>query len=351
MLALSSGSINTSRMRKAVFIDLPNFYSRLLKSGLGEARELRDYFLHWLDLDLVSKWLTGEFSPTWVFYSGRRFGPSSERIEGERLEQYIKRINRLTGVTPYDANIPGEQREPFTTKCDCGKMVSGQWESEKGVDTSLIVHLFDTADSWDEAVLLSGDADFTPAVRALRRRGKIISGAGFADAAECLVREFYRFEDLAKGLLRNDFAAYLMFGEEGIIWKWLNDEILPQEVKDEQSSVELSCAWNRPQSKETSYSVGRCLSVLQAHTVVLKSKNLITPNSRSQLLEDFVKRLPEFSHNHSILLVDPAVWERVARVLPDYLRAFSGAATGDTGQIKQTFAKQSDGLFVRKCEG
>ena len=75
-------------MRKAVFIDLPNFYSRLLKSGLGEPRELRDYFLHWLDLDLVSKWLTGELCPTWVFYSGRRFGPSSERIENQILEAY-----------------------------------------------------------------------------------------------------------------------------------------------------------------------------------------------------------------------------------------------------------------------
>lgn len=59
-------------MRKAVFIDLPNFYSRLLKSGLGEARELRDYFLHWLDLDLVSKWLMGRVLP----YLGLLFRPS-----------------------------------------------------------------------------------------------------------------------------------------------------------------------------------------------------------------------------------------------------------------------------------
>ena len=219
------------------------------------------------------------------------------------------------------------------------------------MDTSLIVHLFGTADSWDEAVLLSGDADFTPAVRALRRRGKIISGAGFADAAECLVREFYRFEDLAMGLLRSDFAAYLMFGHGGTIMKWMDDEILPQEVKNELSSVELYCAWKRPQSKETSYSVGRCLSVLQAYTVVLSSKNLVATNSRSKLLEEFAKRLPEFSHKHSILLVDPAVWERVARVTPEYLRAFFGDAVGDMGRIKMTFVKQSDGLFVRKCEG
>ena len=81
------------------------------------------------------------------------------RIEGDHLSAYIKRISRLNSVTPYDVNIPGEQREPFMTKCDCGKTVTGQWESEKGVDASLITHLFDTADSWDEAVLISGDVD------------------------------------------------------------------------------------------------------------------------------------------------------------------------------------------------
>jgi uncharacterized LabA/DUF88 family protein len=183
----------------------------------------------------------GEFCPTWVFYSGRRLGPSSERIENQYLDGYIKRISRLSGVTPYDVNIPGDQREPFTAKCECGKTVTGQWESEKGVDASLITHLFDTADAWDEAALLSGDADFTPAVHALRRRGKIISGAGFAGASECLVREFYTFHDLSSEILRSDFAAYLLFGEGQLITRWLTDDVVPKEVKDNATTITLKC--------------------------------------------------------------------------------------------------------------
>lgn len=42
----------------ALFIDLPNFYSRLLKSGIESPRFLRDYFLQWLDFDLLASNLT-----------------------------------------------------------------------------------------------------------------------------------------------------------------------------------------------------------------------------------------------------------------------------------------------------
>jgi uncharacterized LabA/DUF88 family protein len=335
-------------MRKAVFIDLPNFYSRLLKSGLGEPRELRDYFLYWLDLDLVSKWLTGEFCPTWVFYSGRRFGPSSERIENQLLEAYIKRISRLTSVTPYDVNIPGEQRESFTVKCECGKTVPGQWESEKGVDASLIVHLFDTANSWEEAVLLSGDADFTPAVRALRRQGKIVSGAGFSNASECLVREFYSFEDLSSQILRSDFAAYLLFGNEKLITRWMTDKIAPEDVKDKLTNVKLTCEWTPGREDESLYSGGRRVLINQYGRVSFGFEGLIEKNSRLSLLEDFCKNFPELAFHRAILSVNPLVWERIDRVLPKFLQLFSGAATGDIGRIESVFSKQSDGAYLRK---
>jgi hypothetical protein len=335
-------------MRKAVFVDLPNFYSRLLKSGMGEPRELRDYFLHWLDLDLISKWLTGEFCPTWVFYSGRRFGPSSERVESQHLEEYIKRISRLASVTPYDVNIPGDQREAFTIKCECGKTVPGQWESEKGVDASLIVHLFDTSDAWDEAVLLSGDADFTPAVHSLRRRGKLISGAGFSGASECLVREFYRFEDLAKEVLRADFAAYLIFGKGQLITKWLTEEVPAKDVKNGLTTVNLACSWARGHSGGSLYSDGRRQFVLEYYHVIFGSSGLSDKNSRVAILESFLARFPELTHDPSMLLVNPLVWERVERVLPELLQKYSGRAMAESGQIESVFLKRGDGGFSRK---
>lgn len=197
--------------RAALFVDLPNFYSHLLKSGIEEPRFLRDYFLHWLDLDLLAYALAGEVSGIWVFYSGERIGPSDQRIVGSHLKDYIARINALEGVTAWDVNIQGEQREPFKVRCEsCGKEAVIEWISEKGIDASLTVHLFDTMDSWDVAYLLSGDADYVPAVASLRRRGKIVKGAGFPDqCSSALIRECYDYIDLSASAQGHQTATSL----------------------------------------------------------------------------------------------------------------------------------------------
>jgi hypothetical protein len=345
--------MNNVDMRKAVFVDLPNFYSRLLRSGLGEPRDIREYFLRWLDLDLLSKWLMGELCPTWIFYSGRRLGPGSERIEGQYLSDYIKRISRLRGVTPYDVNIPGEQREPFTTTCECGKKVTAQWESEKGVDASLITHLFDTADTWDEAVLLSGDADFTPAVHALRRRGKLISGAGFSSASEGLVREFYTFHDLSSEILAADFASYLLFGRGQLVMRWLGDDMVPQDAEERAESVKLNCSWHCTDGNTfspTYTSRGRLLEHEYAR-VILDSEGLTKDATRISLLKNFESLFPKLVFGSSILLVNPLVWERVAQVIPELVEEFSGTATASMGHISNIFYRQNDGSFVVKRDG
>lgn len=211
---------------QALFVDLPNFCSRLLNSDIADPRLLRDYFLYWLDFDRLAECLTGKPSTVWVFYSGRRFGPSENRIENDYLDKYIERINRLKGITARDVNIPGEQREPISYTCQkCGHKGIGQWESEKGIDTSLTVHLFDTMDTWDEAYLLSGDADFVPVVASLRRRGKIVIGAGFPGVSSALVRECYDYVNLREAFLNEDVAAYMVFRTNGIAQKWLTDEV------------------------------------------------------------------------------------------------------------------------------
>ena len=226
---------------KAVFVDLSNFYSRLLESGIDEPRILRDYFLNWLDFDLLAENLAGESSSVWVFHSGRKFGPKSNRIQDEYLNNYIERINSLKGVTARDVDIEGSQREPATYECEkCGHQGVSTWESEKGIDASLIVHLFDTMDSWDVAYLLSGDADFVPAVASLRRRGKIVVGAGFSGRSSSLVRECYDYVDLAKTYLRADVFAYRIFGQEGLAKRWLTDDV---EAAPNSGPTEFSVEW------------------------------------------------------------------------------------------------------------
>ena len=111
--------------------------------------------------------------------------------------------------------------------------------SEKGVDSSLAVHLFDTMDSWDTAFLLSGDADFVPAVASLRRRGKIIVGVGFPDASEALVRECYHYVNIQDVFLNEDVLAYTLYRKEGVVHKWLSDEVKHDVRFGEPEKIEL----------------------------------------------------------------------------------------------------------------
>ncbi len=81
-------------------------------------------------------------------------------------------------------------------------------------------------DSWDTAFLLSGDADFVPAVASLRRRGKIVIGVGFSDASNALVRECYHYVNIGDVFLGQDIFAYSLFSKGGVVKKWLTDEIV-----------------------------------------------------------------------------------------------------------------------------
>jgi uncharacterized LabA/DUF88 family protein len=225
----------------AIFVDLPNLYSHLLESGAGDPRLKRDYFLYWFDFDRLARKLTDRYSSVWIFYSGRKFGPKENRIEDEFLDKYIDRTNSLRGVTARDVDIEGKQREKAIYKCDkCGNQGVAQWESEKGIDASLTVHLFDTMEAWDVAYLLSGDADFAPVVASLRRRGKIVIGAGFINRSTALVRECYNYIDLWKLFFQEDIFAYCLFAEDGFAKKWLTDEVRPQ---SDNGPIALTFEW------------------------------------------------------------------------------------------------------------
>jgi uncharacterized LabA/DUF88 family protein len=261
----------------AVFVDLPNLYSCLLRSGLSKPRILRDYFINWLDIDLMARALCPSYSGVWVFYSGERIGPSSERIEGEYLRNYIRRINSQEGVTARNVNIPGEQREPISIQCPiCGEATNAEHRSEKGIDASLTVHLFDTMDSWDTAYLLSADADFVPAVTSLRRRGKTIVAAGFPDSAsEALVRECYFYGDLSTLFIRQDFALYCIFREEGIAHRWLSDEIQPESPTPPRNNIELEVQWDVTSGREPT----------ETYELTFRADGPLDVSSRQQMLE------------------------------------------------------------------
>jgi len=215
----------------AFFVDLPNFYGSLLKTRIETPEFLRKYFAEGLDFDLLAQSLIDGsadiITGIWVFLNGDKLGPSTARIDQNYLKTYIGRINILEAVTARDVNIPGEQRESAEYMCEiCGHKGIAVALSEKGVDTSLIVHLFDTMDSWDRAFLLSGDADFVPAVTSLRRRGKTVTGVGFPMASTALVRECYSYINVREAYLEEDIFLFSIFKQDGIAYQWLTDEII-----------------------------------------------------------------------------------------------------------------------------
>jgi hypothetical protein len=312
---------------QALFVDLPNFYSDLLRSGIGDVGSLKDYFLHWLDFDRLAQKLTGEPSTVWIFYS-RRFGPKSNRIHQDNgLDEYIQRINSLRGVTAWDVDIPGKQRQYASYKCEeCGHEGVAEWESEKGIDASLTVHLFDTMDAWDVAYLLSGDADFVPAVASLRRRGKIVVGAGFSDTSLALVRECYDYVDLCDIFLKEDVAAYEIFKSDGIIRNWLTEEVPLKYSGHEVNPVKLTFEWqfhSGPivRSDTSLLSMNEISSSSTHYRIYLLAEGPIDLSSRHQQIEYFETKFPhhvigkDLTKGEYQLIVSPLAWNGVERRL------------------------------------
>jgi len=77
---------------------------------------------------------------------------------------------------------------------------------EKGVDTSIAIELFHYAleNVYDKAILISGDADFVPAIEFIQRTGKHIIHAGFKNYAFAMKKacwDHINFEDIMDELL------------------------------------------------------------------------------------------------------------------------------------------------------
>jgi hypothetical protein len=329
-------------VRHAVFVDLPNFYSHLVRSAIGSPDMLRHYFLNWLDFDCLAGALTGDFCPVWVFHSGRRLGPSTARVDGKCLTEYIHRINSLTGVTAYDVDIEGSQREFASYECEkCGHKGVAQWESEKGIDASLTVHLFDTMDTWDTAYLLSADADFVPAVRTLRRRGKVVVGAGFSERSSALVRECYAYIDLYSAFLEDDTAAYEMFRDGGLVQAWLAAPVHQQEgVAPGELDLTLTATWQGP-DPDTLAAYGAWWSMREVsgrvpwHSIGLHALGHVGQfdfSSREQEVRRFQAAFPrhvrqvDFPRPACLLAVSPSAWHSVERRLDTFAASLPGAS-------------------------
>lgn len=213
-----------------VLIDLPNFFNGLAAESSIEPGLTKAYFLDWLDLELMASILNpdsveGSSIGTWVFYSDRAMGRGAARLSAEELREFVKRHNRITGISAMPVDIPGEQGESFRFTCsECGAENETHTLSEKGIDSTLITHLFDTMEHWRTATIVSQDVDYCPAVRALRKRGKTVYGAGFIKkAGEALITECFGYKGVMDEYIRGDLNLFLLFRKRGRISQFIKN--------------------------------------------------------------------------------------------------------------------------------
>jgi hypothetical protein len=160
-------------MGMLVVVDGPNLFNDVCRclAPSGTAPEakalvleyLRDYF----DVDrLVDATLStcgvgvdpqGDLG-TVIFHSQKALGDDPIRIAGTKaITAFWNRQGSAPNTSSMLVDVPGAKQ---------GK--------EVGVDTMLVVHLFETVDRWDTATVFTNDSDVVPAVWALRRKGKIV---------------------------------------------------------------------------------------------------------------------------------------------------------------------------------
>lgn len=185
-------------------VDGPNLYNdvgRLLSKGYPSQAEkevqLR-YFRDWFDIDrLITATLGRDLSldpwkdlGTVIVHSRKGLGSSesSYSIQGEDVIPFWNRQGSNPNTSTVLVEIAGSRKG-----------------EEKGIDTSLVVYLFETVDRWDSSVIFSNDTDFVPAVWSLRRRGKrVYCSSHVEDISRPLVQACQHFIPWSIGFLRAD---------------------------------------------------------------------------------------------------------------------------------------------------
>lgn len=142
-------------MRVSVFVDGFNFYHAV--------DDLRKHHLKWVDI----RKLCEQFAPSsqysldniYYFSAYATWRPDAYA----RHREYVKALKSV-GVTPVMARFKEKFRQCYTCK--------SKWKDheEKETDVNIAVYLVREAfkDSYDRALLITGDSDICPAVRMVR---------------------------------------------------------------------------------------------------------------------------------------------------------------------------------------
>lgn len=150
-------------MRVALFFDGKNFYSGWREAAKGKR----------IDFSRLSDWLVAKAQGKYLWGAYYYTGVDDLAAQGQAEPQ-----QKLAGFLDMLETQPGFFVNTFKRKVgsitcpDCG--IENRYVLEKEVDTSMVSNMVQMAaqDSFDIMILMSGDADYAPAIRAVRSLGK-----------------------------------------------------------------------------------------------------------------------------------------------------------------------------------
>lgn len=214
-----------------VLVDGPNVFNsvaRFLEAKVDDTYRdlLAAYFLEWFDFDRVVLKALGTGSPPTLgivlFHSSRALGKGARRLDGSTVRGFWARQAGNFDTSDVIVDVPADQREVYEFPCSsCKAQNSCTVSGEKGVDSAMIVHMFETAERWESLAIFSRDVDFAPTVLALRRRGKQVYAVGEpGDEQSALSRAAQSFFELPLDAVLADFGLFVPCRSGGVLDSW-----------------------------------------------------------------------------------------------------------------------------------
>jgi hypothetical protein len=157
-------------LRVGFFVDGFNLYH----SVAAFAEETSDESVKWLDLQGLARGILPLISPTASLASIHYFTAIPEHLylaDPGRLQRHRTYVRALTahGATRPAVVLGRIAQQQVQVKTATGGVIGSLWR-EKGTDVALAMSLLREASNGglDEAVIISGDADYLPAVKVFR---------------------------------------------------------------------------------------------------------------------------------------------------------------------------------------
>ncbi len=182
-------------MRVALFFDGKNFYSGWKDRTSGKR----------IDFVKLSKWLVEKVGGTFLWGAYYYTGIESDPVKKEpaNLESFLETMELLPGF--FVKRFPRKKR---TSRCSsCHK--ENVYTTEKEVDTTMVADMLGLAavGAFDILVLMSGDADHSPAVEGVRALGKqaYVASWGAAGLSSRLRKAAFDHIDLMTGFNKFEF--------------------------------------------------------------------------------------------------------------------------------------------------